>query len=227
ERALVAGRDLELREDQALAALREGTRRGRQPFAFLQDALERGETVPRHALGSHGRVPLRPRGRGRRLELGPRRPCRLLRRGALRRQLLGPLGRGRLKGERPDPRPHLALDVARTLDLRRDARELELRAVATALEDAEPRRVLDERAQLRGPAGEDLLHATLADDRAAEPQLGEELDDVRSPHRRAVDEVLPLPAAVQPPGDRERGEVEPADAVCAVELELDLAESGG
>jgi hypothetical protein len=112
------------------------------------------------------------------------------------------------------------------LDLRRDARELQLRAVPAALEDAEAGRVLDQRAQLRRPAGEDLLHAALADDRAAEPELGEQLDDVRPPHGRAVHEVLALAAAVQPARDRERREVEPPDAVRALELELDLAERG-
>ena len=95
-----------------------------------------------------------------------------------------------------------------------------------ALEDTEARGVLDERAQLLGPAGEDLLHPPLADDRAAEPELGEELDHIRPPYGGAVHEVLPLAAAVQPAGDRERREVEPADALRVLELELDLAEGG-
>src|SRR5205823_3507853 len=56
-----------------------------------------------------------------------RREPRLERRN-LRRELLRPLGRGHLERERPDPRPHLLLDVVRPLDLRRDARELQLGA---------------------------------------------------------------------------------------------------
>ena len=45
-------------------------------------------------------------------------------------QLLGPLGRGRLERERAQPLAHLVLEVARPLDLRRDAGELQLGAVA-------------------------------------------------------------------------------------------------
>jgi FAD/FMN-containing dehydrogenase len=66
---LVAGRDLELRENEALPALRERARRGRQSLALLQDPLERGEPVPRHALGARGRDLLRPCRRGGRLDL--------------------------------------------------------------------------------------------------------------------------------------------------------------
>src|SRR5205085_11934366 len=99
--------------------------------------------------------------------------------------------------------------------------------MAPPLEDAEAGGVFDERAQLVRPAREDLLHAALADDRAAEAQFGQHLEDVRPPHRRAVHEVLALPAAVQPARDRELGVAELGDVVGALEDELDLAEGGG
>src|SRR5205814_851789 len=76
------------------------------------------------------------------------------------------LGRGRLEGEGPEPPAHLGLEVARPLDLRRDARELELRPVPPALEAAEAGGVLDQRAALFGPRGEDLLDAALPDNPA-------------------------------------------------------------
>ena len=59
------------------------------------------------------------------IELGDARPQRR----DLAAELLGALGRGRLQRERPQPLLHLGLDVARALDLDRDARELELGAV--------------------------------------------------------------------------------------------------
>ena len=71
-------------------------------------------------------------------------------RGDLAAELLGPLGRCRLQRERPEPLPHLGLDVARALDLDRDARELQLGAMAARLETTEPGRLLDERAPLGG-----------------------------------------------------------------------------
>jgi hypothetical protein len=62
-----------------------------------------------------------------------------------------PLGRGRLERERPEPLPNLGLDVARTLDLDRDPRELEFGAVAASLEAPEPGGFLDQRPPLRRP----------------------------------------------------------------------------
>ena len=77
---------------------------------------------------------------------------------------------------------------------------------------------------------EDLLDLALADHRAvaaAEADVGEQLDEVGAPHRRAVDQVLALAAAVQPPRDRDLAEVELRQrAVLVVEQQLDLAEVG-
>ena len=63
---------------------------------------------------------------------------------------------------------------------------------------------------------------------AAEADVGEQLDQVDAAHGGAVDEVLPLAAAMQPPRDRDLGErqVGPG-AVLVVEEQLDLAELDG
>ena len=146
-------------------------------------------------------------------------------------ELLRPLGRGRLQRERPQALAHLVLEVARALDLDRDARELQLGAVAARLEAPEPGRLLDQRAPLLRPRREDRLDLALADDRVhalAEAEVGEQLDEVEPAHRRAVDEVLALAAAVEPARDRRaRSSRRAASPSCVVEEELDLAEVGG
>ncbi len=142
-------------------------------------------------------------------------------------ELLCPFRRSRLQRERPEALLHLGLDVARTLDLERDALQLQLGPVPLALEAAEPCGLLDHLAPLLRRRREHLLDLSLPDDRvhrAAEPEVGEQLDEVDPAHRRPVDEVLPLPAPVQPPGDRELGVVDRPVAVGVVEEELDLAE---
>ena len=117
----------------------------------------------------------------------------------LDRELLRPLGRRRLERERPEPLLDLRLDVAGALDLERDSRELQLGAMAASLEAAEPGRLLDQSPPLGRPRREDRLDLALADDRVhplAEPEVGEQLDEIEPAHGRAVDEVLPLAAAV-------------------------------
>ena len=101
--------------------------------------------------------------------------------------------------------------------------------MAPRLEPAEAGRLLDQRASLLGLRGEDRLDLALSDDRVhalAETEVGEDLDQVETPHRCAVQEVLALSSAVQPPGDRELRVVERACAVLVVEEQLDLAEVG-
>ena len=131
------------------------------------------------------------------------------------------------KRERAQPLPHLGLDVAGTLDLNRDPVQLQLRPVAALLELAEPRRLLHELAPLVRLRGEHRLDLALADDgvhRAAEADVREQLDEVGAANLCLVDEVLALAAAVQPPGDRDLGEVELAEAAAlVVEDQLDLA----
>ncbi len=146
-------------------------------------------------------------------------------------QLLGPLGGRRLKRERPQPLLDLGLEVACPLDVDRDPRELQLSPMAPALEASQPGCLLDELPPLLGLRTEDLLDAPLADDRAhraREPDVREQLDEVRAAYGRAVDEVLPLAAAVQPPHERDLRERQLRErAVLVVEEQLDLAVVGG
>ena len=142
-------------------------------------------------------------------------------------ELLRALGCRRLQGERAQPLPHLCFDVAGTLDLNRNPVQLQLGPVATLLELAEPRRLLDELPPLVRLGGEHRFDLALADDgvhRAAETDVGEQLDEIGAPNLCLVHEVLALAAAVQTPGDRDLGEVELAEAAAlVVEDELDLA----
>jgi len=145
-------------------------------------------------------------------------------------QLLGALGRRRLEREGTQPLLDLVLEVARAIDLRGDPRELQLGAMPARLEAAEPGGLLDEGAPLLRLRRKDRLDLPLADDRVhplAEPEVGEQLDEVEPAHRGLVDQVLPLAAAVEAARDRELRVLERACAVLVVEQELDLAEVGG
>ena len=198
------------------------------PLALLQERLQRLLELP-PLLDDRPSAPLRvPRPLSELGQVDGRYPRAQA--GDLPPELLRTLGRGRLQGQGPQALRHLGLEVARALDLLPDARELQLRAMAPALEAAEPCRVLDEGTALGGARGQDRLDLALADDRArarAEPDVGEQLDHVQPAHLGAVDEVLALAAAVQPPHDGDLGEVEPRQRlVGVVEDELDLAELG-
>ena len=101
-------------------------------------------------------------------------------------QLLGALGGARLERERPQPLLDLALEVAGALHLQRDARELQLGTMTTALEPSQPGRLLDERTPLARRRGEDRLHLALADDGAGpgpETHVREQLDYIGPPAR--------------------------------------------
>jgi hypothetical protein len=142
-------------------------------------------------------------------------------------QLLGALGCRRLQRERTQTLFDLRFDVARTLYLHGDPPELQLGAVLALLEAPEPRRFLEQLASLLRLRAEDLLDAPLADDGvhpAAEPEIGEQLDEVDAANRRAVEEVLTLAAAMQPACDRQLRVGQRPFAVGIVEQELDLAE---
>ena len=83
--------------------------------------------------------------------------------------------------------------------------------MAARLELAEPRGFLQEEAPLGRLRPEDLLDLALPDDRvhaAAEPDVGEKLDEVDTANRRLVDEVLALAAALEPSRDRDLGPLE-------------------
>ncbi len=151
--------------------------------------------------------------------------------GDLGGELLSTFGRGRLERERPQPLRDFGLQIARPLDLLCDAGELQLGAVASPLEAPETGSVLDQSPPLGRARREDRFDLALADDRArssAKADVGEQLDDVEPAHGRAVDQVLALAAAVEPPDDRDLAEVEARHRpVGVVEQQLDLAEIGG
>src|SRR5207245_7564017 len=108
-------------------------------------------------------------------------------------QLLGALGCRSLQRERPQTLAHFFLEISSALDLRRDASELQLGAMAPCLEAAEPGGLLDERAPLLGPRREDRLDLSLADDRVhplAKAEIGEQLDEIDAPSGGLVHEVL-------------------------------------
>ena len=201
-----------------------------RPLAFVEQL---GQLLLSAAARNRHRVAARlgigpTLGDGREVELrDPRPQCR-----NLDRELLGALGRRGLQCEWAQPLANLVLDVARPLDLRRNAGELQLRAMLAPLELAEPCCLLDEMAPVLGPRGEDRVDLALGDDRvhrATEADIGEQLDEIRSAHRRLVDEVLPLAAAHEPARDRDLAEVDlvAEAAVLVVEDELDLAMVGG
>ena len=180
---------------------------------------------PRRGLALLCRCPARVN--GGEIELGDPRPQTR----DLVRELLGPLRRRRLQRKRAQPLAHLSLDVAGALDLDSDPVQLQLGAMLPPLELAETGGLLDQLASLLRLRGQHRLDLALADDRvhrAAEPDVGEQLDEIGAAHLRAVDEVLALAATVQPPRDRDLGEVQLAEvAALVVEDELDLAAVGG
>ena len=148
-------------------------------------------------------------------------------RGELTEQLLGALGGSRLERQRPQPLLDLGLDVACALDLDPDARELELGAMLAALEPSEPCGLLQQRAPLLRLRAEDLLDPPLPDDRvhpAAEPEIGEQLDEIDATDGGAIQQVLALSPAMEPAGDGELGVRQRPFAVGVVEEQLDLAE---
>ncbi len=148
-------------------------------------------------------------------------------RGDLERELLGALGSGRLERKWAKALAHLLLDITSALDLERDPSELELRAMPASLELPQPCGLLDERSPVLGLRGEHLLDLALADDRVhrrAEPDVGEQLDEIGAPHGRAIHEVLPLGPTHEPAGYGDLAEVEIRPrVVLVVEDELDLA----
>jgi hypothetical protein len=152
-----------------------------------------------------------------------------LRAPALREHALRARGSGCLQRQRAQSLPHLVLEVAGPLDLDLHPTQLQLGPVSPILELAEPRGLLDQRTALGGLRGEDLLDASLPDDRvqiAAEPDVCEELDHVGAPNASSVHEVLAFAVPPQAPRDRELGELDRRLPVLVVHDELDLAEVG-
>jgi hypothetical protein len=92
---------------------------------------------------------------------------------------------------------------------------------------AEPRRLLDQQPPVARLGGHDRLDPALGDDRVhllAQTGVGEDLEHVDEAALRAVDAVLALPRAVEPPCDRDlaRGQVDGPVAVVEHDLHLGL-----
>ena len=108
--------------------------------------------------------------------------------------------------------------------------ELALGADLAAAMLGDIRRLLDEGAAFLGPAREDRIELTLADDRMgilAEARVVQDVGDVHQAARRVVDEVLALARTVHAARDRDLGEVDGQRVVGVVEDEGDLCEADG
>ncbi len=232
-----------------LAPQRETLRRAAEPVEHLQRLLARAGRVAELLLGAsplgeqrlEPLVDPAPPASGRtapRLEL--REPCSRSRRGrAARRARAGARSRPRASRARSAA---VAWSASGRSRFRTSASTSRARSTSIAtrasLSSARWRRALKRpspaassirAAPLGRPRGENRLDLALADDRVhplAEPEVGEQLDEVEPPHGSPVDEVLPLAAAMQPPRDRELRIVDGQRPVGVVEEELDLAEVG-
>ena len=174
-----------------------------------------------HRLGLGGRQLLA----GHPRVLARQRPARLV--GLAREPLVQLRGLG-LALERPQPRPRLALDVQRAVEVVLRALQLELRAAPALAVLAEPGGLLDQQPPVPRLRGHDLLDPALRDDRVhllAQPGVAEDLEHVDQAALRPVDAVLALPRAVEPARDRDlaRGQVDRAVAVVQHDLDLGLA----
>src|SRR5262249_56398444 len=108
-----------------------------------------------------------------------------------------------------------------------DGREWRPGGVLPPLEAPRAARLFEQLSSLLGLRAEDLLHPALADDRVhppAEPEVGEQLDEVDPSHGGPVEQILALTAAVQAARDRQLRVRHGTLAGRVVEQELDLAE---
>ena len=140
---------------------------------------------------------------------------------------LGGLG---LALERAQPRPGLALDVERPVEVVLGPGQLELRAAAALAVLAQAGRLLDQQPALARLGGDQRLDAALGDDRVhllAQAGVRQQLDDVDQPAAGAGQAVLALAGAVQPAVDRDLGDAEAEAPLAVVEHELDLGVAGG
>ena len=110
----------------------------------------------------------------------------------------------RLLAEPPCLRPELGKDVVDARQIRLGLRELLLCATASALVPAHAGDLFEQRPRLLGPERQRLVDHALADEQ--EGILGEvpgieQVDQVLEPHPLAVEQVVVLARAVQPPAE--------------------------
>lgn len=130
----------------------------------------------------------------------------------------------RVAGERLELRLDLLHDVLHAQKVGLRVRELLHRLALAVAELRDARRLLEEGAAVLRAAVEDILHTVLADDAhavVADARVGKELVDILEAAAGAVDEVLALPAAVEPARHRHLAEVHGQRAV-VVEDQRDL-----
>ena len=127
--------------------------------------------------------------------------------------------------ERAQPRARLALDVERAVEVRLRALQLELGAAAALAVLAEAGGLLDEQPAVARAGGDDRLDAALGHDGVhllAQAGVAEDLQHVDEAAARAVEPVLAVARAVEPPEDGDLADREVDRAVRVVEDELDL-----
>ena len=127
--------------------------------------------------------------------------------------------------ERAQPRARLALDVQRAVEVRLRALQLELGAAAALAVLAEAGGLLDEQPAVARAGGDDRLDAALGHDGVhllAQAGVAEDLQHVDEAAARAVEPVLAVARAVEPPEDGDLADREVDRAVRVVEDELDL-----
>ena len=135
----------------------------------------------------------------------------------------------RVAGERLELRLDLLHDVLHAQEVGLRVRELLHRLALAIAELRDARCLLEEGAAVLRTAVEDILHAVLADDAhtvVADTRVGKELVDILEAAAGAVDEVLALPAAVEPARHRYLAEVHGQRAV-VVEDQRDLRDVQG
>ena len=137
------------------------------------------------------------------------------------------LGLAPLAGEAPDLRLHLGDQVLDPLEVDRGLLQPALGAVLPVAIEADPGRLLEERAPLLGAVGEEQVdHLGFDHDAGVAAQAGaaQQVLDVAQPDRRAVEQVVALARAGEPPGDHHLPVGDREVAVGVVEEERDFGD---
>ena len=137
------------------------------------------------------------------------------------------LGLAALAGEAPDLGLDLGDEVLHPLKVHRRLFQSPLGAVLPVAVEPDPRRLLEERPALVGAVGEEEVDHLRLDHHAgvaAEPGAAQQVLDVAEPDRRAVEQVVALARAREPPGDDHLAVRDREVAVAVVEEEGDLGD---
>ena len=135
------------------------------------------------------------------------------------------LGRLRLALQRPQPRPRLALEVERPVEVVARGAQLQLRPAAAFAVLAETGRLLDQQPALARLGVDDRLDPALADHRvhlAPQVGVGEHLDHVDEPAAGAVEPVDAVAGAVERALHGDLRELGRGPSLGVVDHDLDL-----